>query len=774
VSRSRALPAARPPFAPVPLLAALGLACLGVADVSAQSLPRVRGAPVVPAATAVPEAPTPLVDLVADRIVAKIDAEAVATGKVEMQRGDVHVSADELRYDRRTDRARGTGDIRVARGADWFTGNSIDFSVQSTQGELTGAGYHIGRTGSGGTASRLQIDDRDHATAFDATYTSCRADDGDTPDWVLTGDRIDIDTVRNEGKAHGAVLHFLGVPILALPAMTFPTSADRRSGWLPPTGDFDNRNGLQVGVPYYLNLAENVDATLTPEAMTKAGFALGSEVRYLARHDLGQATLFALPRDQVAGISRWSAQFAHDGQSAGGGLVYSGRWQRASDDDFWKDFPHQLPSLMSRLLPLDGQAARTWNLADLGGSLATYARVQRWQTLQENADPTSIIAVPYQRTPQVGVRGDASFGLFRASTEAEYNRFDLSGPVVGRYQYDANGVVLKDANGNPVAPRSGGQRVHVTTALGAEFAESWGRLTPRLSVNARGYRTDEPMSDGRLDATRVIPTVSLDSQLAFEKETDLFGHHFTQTLEPRFLYLYTPYHAQDTLPVYDTAAKDFNTLSIFSDNAFTGIDRISDANELTAGVTTRFNDASDGREQLRLGVAQRFLFRDQRITPEGTPETHQFSDLLLWGSSSLGDQWTLDGTVQFNPSSASTSRAVVSAHYHPGPYKTLSATYRFASGSIEQYELGWQWPIYTRSRPKGPPGSCGGTLYSVGRVNYSTFDSRVTYAVAGLEYDAGCWVGSLVVERQSTARNEDRTHVMLQLELVGLSNLGAG
>ena len=115
----------------------------------------------------------------------------------------------------------------------------------------------------------------------------------------------------------------------------------------------------------------------------------------------------------------------------------------------------------------------------------------------------------------------------------------------------------------------------------------------------------------------------------------------------------------------------------------------------------------------------------------------------------------------------------MSARYHPGPFKTLSVTYRFASGSIEQYEVGWQWPVYTRSRPQGA-GNCGGTLYSVGRVNYSTFESRVTYAVAGLEYNAGCWVGSLVVENQSTGRNEGRTHVMLQLELVGLSNLGAG
>jgi LPS-assembly protein len=762
----------------VPLLAALGLLCAGVPGAQAQLLPRVRGAaPPASAASAAPETVAPAVDLTADRVTAKLDAEAVATGRVEMRRADTQVQADELRYDRRTDRARATGHVRLSRGDDWFTGSTMDITLKSIQGELTAAHYEIGRTGSGGTASRLVIADKDHATAYDATYTSCRREDGDTPDWVLTGDRIDIDAARNEGTAHGAVLHFLGVPILALPTMTFPTSAERRSGWLPPAGDFDNRNGLQLGVPYYWNIASNVDATLTPQLMSKSGAALGTEVRYLTGRDLGQISVFGLPKDQVSAISRWSAQVAHDGESEGGGLVYGLRWLHASDNDFWKDYVQHLPSLTTRLLPLDGQATARWDLGSVDGQIATYARVQRWQTLQESADLTSIIAVPYQRTPQVGMRGSAGVGALRGSVEAEYNRFDLAGPVIGRYLRNADGTPVTDAGNQPLAPRSGGQRVHLTTALEGDFGNSWGRLTPRLSVNAAGYRTDEAMSDGRISASRVVPTFSLDSQLAFEKQTELFGHRFTQTLEPRVLYVLTPYRWQDTLPMYDTAAKDFNTLSIYSDNAFSGIDRISDANQLTAGATTRFNGLADGRELLRLGVAERFLFHDQRITPEGTPQTHNFSDLLVWGTSTLSDQWTLDGTVQFNPSTASTSRAVVSARYHPGPYKTLSLTYRFASGSIEQYEVGGQWPIFQRSRPKGTSatsGRCGGTLYAVGRVNYSTLDTRVNYAVGGLEYDAGCWVGSLVVERQSTGRNEDRTHLMLQLELVGLSNLGAG
>jgi LPS-assembly protein len=70
--------------------------------------------------------------------------------------------------------------------------------------------------------------------------------------------------------------------------------------------------------------------------------------------------------------------------------------------------------------------------------------------------------------------------------------------------------------------------------------------------------------------------------------------------------------------------------------------------------------------------------------------------------------------------------------------------------------------------------SCGGAWYSVGRVNYSMKDSRVTDSVLGLEYDAGCWIMPRGGRALSTGRSEATTHSMLQLELVGLSrNLGS-
>jgi LPS-assembly protein len=230
------------------------------------------------------------------------------------------------------------------------------------------------------------------------------------------------------------------------------------------------------------------------------------------------------------------------------------------------------------------------------------------------------------------------------------------------------------------------------------------------------------------------------------------------------------------MPKFDAAGKDFNFDSIYTDNLFSGVDRVSDLHAVSAGATSRWVSAANGEEILRVGAVQRFQFRDQRITPDEQPVTQRFSDLLLAAAAHLDERWWADSTLQFNPETGRSVRSVVRARYSPGPYRTVSVAYRLARGQSEQVEFAWQWPIYGQpvtSRGADSPGTCSGAWYSAGRVQYSLRDKRLTDSVAGFEYDAGCWVLRFGLERLSTGRAETNTRFMLQLELVGLSQLGS-
>lgn len=754
---------------PAPLSALVALALCAWGQARAQQAPaddslplrgsRVLGAPSKSAAK-------PALVISGATVTSQTDQQARAAGGVELRYGELMLHADQLDYRVVDDFAKAEGQVRITHQGNVFSGPLLQLYVSRFEGEFLTPSFFLGATGGAGKAQVIKFQDSQHLSATQGSYSSCPVVENEPPAWEITAKQLRLDLAANEGQAEGATLRFLGVPILAAPALSFPLSSARKSGWLPPNIFLDNRSGLEFGVPYYWNIAPQRDVTVSPFVMTKRGVGLDSEFRYLEPGHAGRINVDLLPGDRVFGSSRWGLKLNNEGQLSG--WRYRFKSERVSDDDYWKDMSRRVESQTPRLLATDLNLNRQRELS--WGVIDTYARLQRWQTLQ-GTDALARFDTPYQRSPQVGIRvttaaDEAVLDSFRpwgrkarleGGLELEYNRFDLPGSAL------------------PGQAR-GGQRVHalghVSSPLGGE---AWW-LIPRVAFNAAAYDLDRALDDGRRRMSRVIPTFSVDHGWVFERDTKLFGRAMRQSLEPRVLYVNTPFREQASLPSFDSATKDFNFDSIYTDNQFSGVDRVSDLHAVSVGTTSRWVSASKGEEILRLGAVQRFLFRDQRVTPDGQPVTQRFSDLLLAAAAHLDERWWADSTLQFNPEANRSVRSVVRARYSPGPYKTVSVAYRLARGQSEQVEFAWQWPLYGQpvtARGADARGGCGGAWYSAGRVQYSLRDKRLTDSVAGFEYDAGCWVMRFGLERLSTGRAETNTRLMLQLELIGLSQLGS-
>jgi len=754
----------------LPCAAALGQADAPAPLKSLRSLPTQRG----------DDARLPIT-VKAQEIRARPDLEVVAEGDAELQRGGVAIRADRLTYELADDLAVARGQVRITHQGAVFTGPELQLRVQRFEGFFEHPSYEFTRTGAGGSAERIDFIDASRATARAATYTSCPRDGSGDPAWLLSTDALHLDFESNEGVAEGAVLRFLGVPILAAPGLSFPISDQRKSGWLPPTVTLDSRSGLVVSVPYYWNIAPNRDATVVPKLFSRRGAGVGGEFRYLEPGFNGRVQLDLLPDDRQTGTSRRGLQFNHEGL-VGPGIRYGADLVRVSDDEYWKDFPGSYPDLVPRLLPLRAFAERPFS-AD-GASGLVYARVMQWQ-VQQSLVAGEQITSPYNRAAQAGARASgglplAAFGGLEYAVETEYNQFTLP-----NNDYDAG------------TPRLTGSRLHAVGSLSRPWRQPGWWVTPTLALNAASYTTDQPMSDGRTTASRLIPTFSLDAGAVFERPAQAFGRDLRQTLEPRVLYANTPYRAQSLLPAFDAWGRDFNFVSIYQANNFAGVDRVSDSHQITAGVSTRLLDSQTGAEALRLGLAQRYLLRDQLVTaqsngaPDGAPLSQRFSDFLLAGSTSLVPKWTLDAALQYSPELSRLQQSMLGARYTPGAFRTVNAAYRLTRGVSEQVDVGWQWPMTpvrgntpaaqaardggarADAAPADGRGTCSGTWFSVGRLSYSLYDQRLTDALVGFEYDAGCWIGRVVAQRLSTGSTEATSRLMLQLELVGLSRLGS-
>lgn len=691
-----------------------------------------------------------------DQITGQPDLQTVIQGNAMLRKGDLVIKADRLDYNQATDLARAQGHVQINRAGNVYAGPLLELKVDAFEGFFTLPTYRFLRNQAHGQAQRVDFLDDQRAVIHDASFTTCqRSPNPDwLPDWILRATQLRIDNADNTGTAEGALLSFKGVPLLPVPYLSFPLNDERKSGLLPPTLGFDTVNGTEFAQPYYWNIAPNRDATFTPTLMSKRGLNLGSEFRYLEPDYNGTARLDWMPGDSLRDRSRWGVNLAHQGRllsdAATGPVTLRLSLNRVSDDDYWRDFNRTNGSLTQRLLAND--AALSWNNGPFSSSL----RALSWQTLQDVSAP---IVPPYDRLPQLSTRyaGQLGAGL-QLLAQADYTRF----------------VSDSDLTGQP-----NGQRALLHLDLSRRWQTPGGYLLPKLQLHATRYQFDTPLSNGVTQANRVLPTLSVDSGLVFERDTSLFGRALRQTLEPRVFYVNTPYQDQSLLPNYDSGAHDFSLATIYSENAFVGHDRISDSHRLTLGVTSRYLHPQTGAEVIRLGVAQRVQLRDQNVSLPGVaPVQGRISDVLLAGSVHWDPRWRVDAAVQYNPHTARSERSTLSANYSPSSYRTVSVGYRYQRQASEQLDIGWQWPLgdlagAAAGSASAPASGLGaGRWYSVGRLNYSMMEHKWVDSILGLEYDAGCWLGRLVFERLQTSTSSATQRVMFQLEFVGFSRLG--
>ena len=690
-----------------------------------------------------------------DRITGQADVKTTVDGNAELRRGDTVIHADRLEYTVSDDLAQAQGSVRINRAGNTYDGTVLELRVDAFQGFFSDASYRFLGTGAHGESTRVDFLDRDRTMVHNATYTTCQKDDSASwePDWVLRAKSIHLDNAEEVGTAEGAVLEFKGVPVLPIPHISFPLSDKRKSGLLPPTVGLDSSNGFEYMQPYYWNIAPNRDATLHGAIMAKRGVEIGGEFRYLESDYRGLVDANLMPKDNLRDRMRWGYSAQHQGQISTpvGGVGLNLNLNRVSDDNYWRDFRRGPLPLRQRLLPSD--ATLSW----AAGDMSAQVRTLKWQALQDVASP---IVPPYNLMPQL---------LWRYTPQDLGRGLDFS-LLADTTRFEADRVQPNPADG---------QRSCVQAQLSRPFLSPGGFVIPKLQLHATQYQFDNPLRTGESSASRTLPTFSLDGGLVFERDARLLGRAFTQTLEPRAFYTYTPYRDQSHLPLYDTAATDFNFGTIYTENAYGGNDRLADNNLLTLGVTTRFLDPNTGAEALRLGVAQRLRFSDQNVTLDNTPVSERLSDVLLGAGINWTPQWGFDSTVQYNPKTGRSVRSTVGARYSPGNYRTVNAVYRLQRGTSEQIDVGWQWPLAALWGGQGPErakgqGQDGGRWYTVGRLNYSMRDRKLVDTVVGFEYDSCCWIGRVVLERLQNSFTTSNTRLLFQIEFVGFSRLSLG
>ena len=655
--------------------------------------------------------------LEADRVEARGENEVEAWGDVRVRQRGQNVRADHLRYLRDENAVNADGDVRLEQGSgDRLEGPQLDLDFDTRVGTMPTPEFAVGETGGRGDADKLFFEGPDQYRLERARYTTCPIG---VDDWYLRVNDLDLDRTANIGYARHSTVVFKGVPILYLPWMSFPLRNERKTGFLTPSFGSTDTSGLEFTIPFYWNIAPNRDATFTARVLSKRGVQLGSEYRYLERNYLGQFDTEVLPNDKLYGKTRYAASWRHNQR-------FSEHWNLAldlnkvSDVTYFTDLATRVAVTSQSYLPRD--AILSYN----EGPWAFSARVQKFQTL--------VGSPVYERVPQLLLYGNKSFNGFDANLYSEFVNFR-----------------------HPSSPN--GKRFTVYPSLVYPMTTVYGYLTPKIGVHSTTYDLDQSTTN-LPDRTRTLPILSVDSGIFFEREFAFRDQKYLQTLEPRLYYVYIPYRDQSQIPNFDTAEADLNFAQIFTENQFSGGDRINDANQLTLALTSRFIESESGRERLRAAIAQRYYLSPQRVTLNTTARTRDSSDILAAVSGQISDAWNLDAAWQYNTSDNRTEKYVVGARYTPELGRVLNFNYRYTREALHEIDVSSQW-------------SFGRGWYGLGRVNYSLHERKLLQALVGIEYNAGCWQLRIVGNHFRTTAQQDNNAIFVQLELNGLSRIGS-
>lgn len=666
----------------------------------------------------------------ADRIEGEPNDKLILRGDAELRHGGTVVRGNTITYTQATDEVEADGNAQVARGGAVFTGPSLRYKIDAQTGEMPRAAYTYAPRRLRGTSSLLEFLGENRTRLDEAKLTTCRPGD---ESWWVQAEQLDLDDADETATGSSARIYFKDVPIFAAPWFSFPIGDKRRSGILTPGFALSSTLGLDIKVPYYWNIAPNYDYTITPRLMSKRGLMLGNEFRYLQPTFRGIARYEVINNDRVTDTRRDAISLQHE-YSSPTGLAAGINYNRVSDDTFLTDFSSNIVDSSQTVLTQDAFVSYSqpfWNGA---------VRVTKNQTLRLPDVPYS---KPYEREPQITFNNYlADWKGFEVSNALEATRFI-----------------------HPDMPS--GSRTIINPKISYPILRPGWFVIPKAQYLATWYSMDKGTTP-TLDSSsqRLMPIASVDSGLIFERDTSWFGRAAEQTLEPRLYYAYIPYRDQSRLPNYDSAYADFNFAQLFTENIYSGMDRIGEANQLSATLTTRILDSETGDERLRAAIGQRYYFSDQRVTlPGAAPTTNLRSDVLASVGARMAREWTADMSAQYSTQLGQFVRVSGGVRWQPRAASVIGIYYRYnlspndPTGEIKQIDVATQWPL-TRD------------LYGVARYNYSLLAKKPLETLLGLEYRADCWVLRAVAQRYTTSTQSETSTFFLQLELSGLGGVG--
>ncbi|HFK5263213.1 TPA: LPS assembly protein LptD [Escherichia coli] len=703
--------------------------------------------------------------------------DAVFTGSVDIMQGNSRLQADEVQLHQkeapgqpepvRTVDALGNvhyddNQVILKGPKGWANLNTKDTNVWEGDYQM------VGRQGRGKADLMKQRGENRYTILDNGSFTSCLPG-SDT--WSVVGSEIIHDREEQVAEIWNARFKVGPVPIFYSPYLQLPVGDKRRSGFLIPNAKYTTTNYFEFYLPYYWNIAPNMDATITPHYMHRRGNIMWeNEFRYLSQAGAGLMELDYLPSDKVYedehpnddSSRRWLFYWNHSG-------VMDQVWRfnvdytKVNDPSYFNDFDNKYGS------STDGYATQKFSVGYAVQNFNATVSTKQFQVFSEQNTSS------YSAEPQLDVN---------------YYQND-----VGPFDTRIYGQTVHFVNTRDDMPEA--TRVHLEPTINLPLSNNWGSINTEAKLLATHYQQTNldwynSRNTTKLDESvnRVMPQFKVDGKMVFERDMEMLAPGYTQTLEPRAQYLYVPYRDQSDIYNYDSSLLQSDYSGLFRDRTYGGLDRIASANQVTTGVTSRIYDDA-AVERFNISVGQIYYFTESRTGDDNiTWENDDKTGSLVWAGDTywrISERWGLRGGIQYDTRLDNVATSNSSIEYRRDEDRLVQLNYRYASpeyiqatlpkyySTAEQYKNGISQVGAVASWPIADRWSIVGAYY------YDTNANKQADSMLGVQYSSCCYAIRVGYERKLNGWDNDKQHAVydnaigFNIELRGLSsNYGLG
>lgn len=542
--------------------------------------------------------------------------------------GDVHLyykgrtlQADRVVYDRNTKRVVATGNARITEADGTVaTGDRFELTDDFRDGFIDSLRVKSVTTYEGApvttrfTAPRAERSEGTTTVFERGTYTACEPCEKNPekpPLWQVRAAKITHNQTEKMIYYEDAALEFAGVPVAWIPYFSAPDPTVRRkSGLLTPRYLYSPAVGYGLGVPYFWNIAPNMDLTVTPTVLSRQGLLGVAEWRHRLLN--GSYSIRAAGIFQQDPTAFLPAPLGPRDEDFRGSIETTGRffineqwqwgWNAAGVTDKWflQNYHVTAQSLsavyfreLTSTLFLTGHSDRAF--FDVRGFYFKVLSPTDWQEQQPLVHPVLDYNKRFDGPSMIGgeIRLDANltslsrdeayfqqirtpprslFGLFETCTVFERGTCLLRG-ISGSYSRASTELTWQRRFIDPL-----GQVWTPFTSLRVDgawiAADTSGGVQNRFLPN---------FIDPDEDALwRVMPAAGIDYRYPFASATNGFGTH---TIEPIAQLIVRPSEMRiGDFPNEDAQSLIFDDTTIFERNKFAGYDRVEGGVRTNYGV----------------------------------------------------------------------------------------------------------------------------------------------------------------------------------------------